>query len=349
MSRFLRHDPCYACGSQDNNAVYEEKDGRISAYCFGCQVHIYNYEGNNDTVDQEDFDYIPTPTGGVDTYPYGTHTFRGVSDSVSEMFGVRYSTDSDGSRHEIFYPYFSGQDKGDSSSQVSYKVRCIPKSFRVIGGLPPLLFGMHLFNGGNKLIITEGEEDTLAVAEASMQHYGKVFPVVSIASSSNLKSITENIKWIKGFNEVILWMDNDEAGEKAKRSIAKMIGYDKCFIAAANSNDASELAQEGKFKEINQAIWNAAKYNPQGILTSKELWQQLQDDAHIVSVPYPPIFRGLNDKTKGMRFGEISLFTSGTGAGKSSMMREIMMHVLETTEDRDWNHISRRKPCGDRT
>ena len=88
------------------------------------------------------------------------------------------------------------------------------------------------------------------------------------------------------------------------------------------------------YKRVLEAIWNATPYNPQGILTSQGLWEHLVAFAETESVPYPPIFGGLNDKLKGMRAGEISLFTSGTGAGKSSMMREIVMHLLETTEDK---------------
>jgi len=51
-------------------------------------------------------------------------------------------------------------------------------------------------------------------------------------------------------------------------------------------------------------------------------------------VPYPPFMTGLNEKLKGMRFGEITLWTSGTGSGKSTLLREIAVHLLQTTEDK---------------
>jgi twinkle protein len=41
--------------------------------------------------------------------------------------------------------------------------------------------------------------------------------------------------------------------------------------------------------------------------------------------------KGVNTKIKGMRLGEISLFISGTGSGKSSLIREIIIHLIETT------------------
>jgi twinkle protein len=43
---------------------------------------------------------------------------------------------------------------------------------------------------------------------------------------------------------------------------------------------------------------------------------------------------GLNSKLKGMRFGEITLWTSGTGSGKSTLLREIALHLIENTTDK---------------
>jgi len=42
----------------------------------------------------------------------------------------------------------------------------------------------------------------------------------------------------------------------------------------------------------------------------------------------------LNDKIKGIRQGEISLFTSGTGSGKSTVIKEIILSLLDTTDDK---------------
>jgi twinkle protein len=41
----------------------------------------------------------------------------------------------------------------------------------------------------------------------------------------------------------------------------------------------------------------------------------------------------MNDKTYGMRTGELICFTSGAGMGKSSIIRELMHHIMSNTED----------------
>jgi twinkle protein len=50
------------------------------------------------------------------------------------------------------------------------------------------------------------------------------------------------------------------------------------------------------------------------------------------SLPYPWVC--LNNKTKGFRQGELVTITSGTGMGKSSVIRELEHHILTTTTDK---------------
>ena len=204
--------------SGDNMQVYQEEDGRKRGYCFKCSHNIYDMDSDGPKEPQQI------------TLPYGTMKDRQVTVGVAEFFGVKRSFDVDGNVNEVYYPYGS-----------SYKIRTVPKDFRVQGGLPPVLFGQDKFpEGGKKLVITEGEEDALAVAQSNMTHYNRHFPVVSLASATNTKAIDSNIKWIKSFDEVILWMDKDPAGEMCKQQLAKKIGYARCKIAESPEKDASD-------------------------------------------------------------------------------------------------------------
>ena len=64
----------------------------------------------------------------------------------------------------------------------------------------------------------------LSVAEAFQQKHHKIYPVVSIPSATGTKALLNNRDWIRSFEEVILWFDNDEAGKKATEEAAKIIG-----------------------------------------------------------------------------------------------------------------------------
>ena len=54
----------------------------------------------------------------------------------------------------------------------------------------------------------------------------------------------------------------------------------------------------------------------------------MYEEEYCETIPYP--WSAMNEKTYGMRTGELVAFTSGAGMGKSSIMREFMHHILKT-------------------
>lgn len=327
MGTVIGKEPCPDCGSNDNLARYDDGSG----YCFtpDCGYKKDKGEDNVESTRNNNAYESSDPS----SYRFGCSPNRNIGDMVCKLFNTRCSVDSSGNIDAVYYPYDTMGDAGSS-----WKVRTLPKSFKVIGGLDKVhLFGQH-YKNGKRLVITEGEEDALAVAEAYQRYNGKIYSVVSIPGSSNMKPVADNRDWIRSFDEIVLWMDNDSAGQKALANITKIIGYDKALkVAQSTYKDASEALTSGvndSHISVLKAIWDASKYNPQGILSSKDLWKELEDYNKITSLPYPAVFNGLNNKLKGMRGGEITLWTSGTGAGKSTMLREIAIHLLQTTEDK---------------
>jgi len=329
---------CPACGSTDNVSLFTDDDSEIvKGKCWtpGCNKFYKDYyaelDGKAVTPPENSFESKEDNKVTLSDLPFRTHSERKISSSILEMFSVRSTINPDGEVEQTFYPY----KKPDG---ISYKIRSYPKTFSMKGGLQNVfLFGQDKFEGSSRkrLVITEGEEDALAVAEAYKQYNGNIYPVVSIPSASNLNPVLENISWIKGFEEVVLYIDNDEAGANAVIKLAKAIGYSKCKVAKGEFKDASDELTKSSTgsKAVLQAIWNAKVYNPQGILRKEQLKKAMKEYAKIKSVPYPPCFEGLNEKLKGMREGEITLWTSGTGSGKSTMLREIVYHLQQTTDD----------------
>lgn len=329
---------CKECGSTDNVSLFKDDSGIVKGKCWtpGCNKFYPDYYGESDMTTREqvrqavvDFDEVPAKFS-IEDLPYRVASKRNITPKICEMFGVRSSIDSDGEVEQTYYPYLS--PKG-----TSYKIRQVPtKEFTVKGGLKDVsLFGQGVFAGASRkrVVITEGEEDALAVAQSYDSYNGNIYPVVSIPSASNLRPVADNREWLREFTEIVLYIDNDDAGQECIKKLAKILGYEKLKIAKGQHKDASdELTKEG-FKAVMSAIWNASTYNPQGILRKEGLREAIKEYAKIESIPYPPCFDGLNEKTKGMRMGEITLWTSGTGSGKSTMLREIVYHLQQTTDD----------------
>ena len=327
MGRIVtKNQPCDSCGSSDAKQIYD--DG--SAFCFSCRKSTpppRNQEAH------QVFEQQSTSFGGglklqeiKEDYPTRGFKERSIYKQVAEHYGVKVSYDLDGHIDSHYYPYVIG------NNITGYKIRSLPKSFSSVGTVKGL-FGQHLYNGGKRLVITEGELDAMAVQSAWYKKYKKFYPVVSVRSASSLKDLIEAREWIRHFDEVVIWFDNDEAGEKAVSEAAKIIGYDKIKIAKSKEKDASDLW----IKDPDQVIYtilDASEFTPSGIVFGEDVWSMITEYNKVESTPYPDCLQGLNTKDKGMRFGEITLFTSGTGAGKSSLMREIIYHLVENTDDK---------------
>ena len=313
--------PCKSpkCGSSDARRLYDNG----TSFCFSCETFFpqdaeemaeYNVDA---PMRNKSPSPSPSPTRKSETGLAEIAEFqirglrdRGITKAVCEFFGVKVSYDSDGVVDAHYYPYQT------TSGQLVYKHRKVAtKEFFWVGGSGDL-FGLEKFQGGGKrLIITEGEVDALSVAQAHLDKYNTIYPVISLTSASGTEKLLEHREWIRSFQEVCLWFDNDKAGEDALEKALRIVGVDKVKIIKTPSGhkDANDVLVKEGWNKVMHSVWDAENWTPAGIIRKEELWEALCSYNNIASVPYPPCVAGLNPKLKGMRLGEIALFISGTG------------------------------------
>jgi twinkle protein len=322
MSRW-HHAPCPKCGSSD---AFSYKDNDEWGYCFSCNK---NSPINGDVVPTTYTEYNDMHTlDNIATYDTRGFQERAIKKTISEHFGVKVSYGTDGSIESHFYPYTR------DNIICAYKERQLPKKFVIHGDFKGAqLFGQNVAGGGRRVVITEGELDALAVAQANQDKYGKFYPVVAIPSASQTKLLLEQREWLRGFDEVILMFDMDEPGQKAVAEAAKIIGFDKVKVAKLPEKDPCDVLIKHGSDALVNCIFNAKTFSPAGIVKGEEVWDQFKQKQSIVSLPYPPCLEGLNEKIKGLRMGEMVLLTSGTGSGKSTIVKEVVLNVLEQTTD----------------
>ena len=314
-SKVISRGECESCGSSDANVLYEDN----STYCFSCQTYS---KGDNMTAMP---DRQQAPVKGVyqNHFTEGNYqplTDRKISENTCKFYGVTVR----GDKH--IYPYHD-----DSGSLVANKVRqTSTKSFFVEGSLPPAkLFGQHKFSNRGKFVtICEGEIDAMSAFEM----LGSKWPVLSVKSGaqSALKDIKANYEYLNGFDKIVICFDNDEHGKKAANQVAQVFEPNKCLIMKMTKKDANEYIKDNKREEFTRAWWDAKPYTPAGIVNLADIADDLYDEEDVETVLYP--YDGLNEKLFGLRTGELVTFTAGTGAGKSSMMRELMYHLLVNSE-----------------
>jgi twinkle protein len=213
---------------------------------------------------------------------------------------------------------------------IGCKTKTKDKDFRYEGQPPTCLFGQHLFPAtGKRVVITEGELDAASCSEAMPG-----WPMVSLPSGAAAakKSIQRAIPWLQGYEEIVLFFDNDEAGRKATEEAASVLPPGKCKIASLQGDykDASDALSTNDSQSVREAIWNAKPYRPDGIVDGKSLLE-------LVTTPTPPSdhdypFIGLQNKLHGIRYGELVTITAGSGIGKSSFCRELATDLLSSGE-----------------
>jgi twinkle protein len=323
----VKNQPCLndTCGSSDARQVYD--DG--TSYCFSCSsffpkqekeesfrpmAKMLNWEG--ETLEE------------VAEYANAGFRDRGITKKITQHFNVKVTLNDKGEVDTHYYPY-------GVTDIVGYKKRTLPKEFLTIGKLKGLFGQMQAGNGGKVLVITEGEIDAMTVAQAWYEKYDKIYPVVSIPSASQTKVLLENRDWIRNFDSVVIWFDNDDPGKEAADKAAKIIGFDKVKVVKNTKyKDANELYLKDKYQAVLQTVWDAQPWSPVGIVNSADTWELYKTESETEYIPWPPFAVELNKQIYGRALGSITLLTSGTGMGKSSFIKEDQYHLLQTTNEK---------------
>jgi len=302
-SEFIRHEPCPDCGSSDALAIYT--DGHT--FCFSCQTRTSGSGDQHTHQMQENVSF----KGSAQRLQK-----RNLSEKTCQFYKI-YRDEA-----HLRFPYHDG-----SGRVKGFKTKTKLKEFKYEGVSTDTLFGQHLFpSSGKRIVITEGELDAASCYEAM-----EGWPMVSLphGAASAKKDIQKQIPLLQGYKEIVLFFDKDEAGRRATEQVAAILPHGTVSIAnlADPYKDASDALQAGDKGAICRAIWDAKPYQPDGIVDGKSLL-----DA--VTTPSPPCdhkykWAGLQEKTHGIRYGELTTITAGTGQGKSTFCRQLATELLE--------------------
>ena len=310
---------CSSCGSSDANAIYP--DGH--SYCYSCTKYIGSeneMEPNVLSINKPTTNK-PQTVGQVEEIPD-----RKISKDTARKYGVQVKKSGDVITHHI-YQYYDNNGK-----HIANKIREVQgKKFWSEGELSnSMLFGQTVFNQQAKFVtICEGEIDAMSAYEM----LGSKWPVISIknGAASAYDNCSRHMEYLNKFETIVLCFDNDKPGKESALKVAELFEPKKCKIIDLELKDPNEYLKTNQLKKFNDEWWNAREFTPAGIVNLNELGDSLYDEKYCDTVPYP--WQGLNDKTYGMRTGELVTFTSGAGMGKSSIIRELMHHVMSNTED----------------
>lgn len=363
MGQFIRHESCESCGSSDGKAVYDDD----SSHCFVCSKTVpsqdyleanqdqdkpwynkymnqqnvkassskFNSTKDNDmqevknqkpAITDEEHAIIKANTGLI------AGGFRSVRDDIYKVFGVRHAVDEQSG--EVVEQYYPVTQDGQLTG---YKIREVPKNFRSKGrtGADCDLFMSFKFNrGGKYLLITEGELCALSAYQMLKDYNTKrgsdfEIAVVSPTTGANSqKQIANNYKFIDSFDNIILAMDNDKAGQEAAEKIIPVLPKGKVKIMSLRFKDHNDYLEKGKEKDYINDFYSAKTYTPAGVVGSSQLYERLLESVQTKKIPLPSFMSKLDEMLNSIELGTIGIIAAGSGSAKTTVANELIYYWL---------------------
>ena len=315
-SELVEKTACPNCPSSDAYAIYDDGGGKSHGYCFSCTTYVHDLTNDFDEPTVAIGNTIQQKTTNFPQGDYADLPARKLAAKTLKKFNY---TVGDGKHYAPYY------DK--DGNKVAVKVRGANKEFYVVGDMKKaVLFGQQLWPGGGKrLVVTEGEADCLAYAQATNLTW-ECCSVPSGAAGA-VKAVRQNIEFIESHAEVVFLFDMDEPGREASLSCAVLLRPGLAKIAKLPLKDANDMLIAGRVEELKTAVYTAKTYRPDGIVQGDEidLAEVIKATPKGLDVPYLE----LNQALRGFRKRELYLLTAGSGVGKSTFAKELGVHLAK--------------------
>jgi len=309
MGECVGHEPCPECGSRDNLARYA--DGGF--HCFGCGHHA-NGDGKPATNETTTKDW--TPLRGH----FEELTKRGIREETCRRAGYQIG-EVNGERVHVMHW------RAPDGKLIAQKTRDEHKQFKWRGDSkdPPLYLQWLWPAKGKSITITEGEIDALTV----LQCFDLKWPVVSLPNGcgSVKKALKKAYEFLDGYEKIVLMFDQDDAGREAVHEAIDLLPPGKVWVAKTPAKDANDTLRKYGAAAVTRAFWDAALHTMDGIVEGSAFTREMIKSA----VPEGFAWRlpKLDAMTFGIRKGELTLLTAGSGIGKSTWAREIAYGLHE--------------------
>lgn len=329
----LRKESCSKCGSSDAKQIFLKSNGETDAFCFSCETYFPRRRIQQEAVKSFLRRHKSKPMfdiNNVGSLP--TREIRGVREEICKGFGVKVllsETDGQTITHHIFPDRANGE-------VVGYEVKGIDKKITSIGDRKGNLelWGQHIAmkNGGKKLFITEGRLDAMSLYQSLFDHkprgYSGKPSVVSVTkgATSAVKDLMNNRNFVDRYEEVILVLDSDDAGQKAVRDVLKV--FPRFKVARLPMKDANEMLQAGQSRELYENVMYKSEHVRQGELV--DIDDDLIQRALVkpeMGIPFP--WETVNRATFGIRPHTIHVCGAAPKIGKSHHEYQLIQHLIK--------------------
>lgn len=338
----LHFQKCPMCKSVTNDKKTFAIDLRTGQ--FNCLRETCGYHGNMITL-AKDFDFslgnmvdeyiqpkkkfrdFKTPEKPIEPKPPAIEYLasRGIGEAVAKRYEITTQTKND---KILVFPFYNEKKKLEF---IKYrktdfdKERDSNKEWCEANG-KPILFGMYQCNLENKtLIITEGQLDSLSVAQADIEN------AVSVPTGAKgFTWVSYCWDWVNQFDTIIVFGDYEKGHisllDEIKQRFSKLRIKHVREDDYRDCKDANDLLRKYGKAHIRTCIENAVDVPVNHI-------KKLADVEDVNIYDLPKLKTGIYQLDKllrgGLPFGGVTLIAGKTGEGKSALSSQILASALE--------------------
>lgn len=317
-------------------------------YKKGKKMPQAQYEGKRETMEEVSKYKILGVKGQFSTE---SAKFFGVRTAVSEQDGQTPTAS--------YYPYY---DQGGTLTGYKKRDWTVPKDhdhhFSVIGVVraSSQMFGQHKFGeGARRIICVEGEGDVMAtwhLLEKYKEVSGKAPSIAVVGLNTGCvnaqKSATANEKYLLSGETLVLGLDNDERhitdpktvkrGKEATEDMFSVLLSQKVRVVhwPDECKDAKDYAgkclRDSNLKGFNDLVlYGGRKYTGEKIIKAADIPLEKMFEKKPLGVFISSFPKWMN-QLRGLRKGEFGVVTAPSGAGKTTIVSEVLYQCAEEGE-----------------
>ena len=265
---------------------------------------------------------------------------RGISRETVDAFGIIRTQKffGNGEKGCIGFPYF------ENGEVVNVKYRTSTKDFRQEKNAKKTLFNIDRLREEKTIIFVEGEMDVIACFEAGFPNAvslpdGAPKEAKFEEGDKRFSAISNCADALDGKEQVIIAVDNDDAGNALKLELAHRFGKDRCSVVSWPSYNGKQL------KDANEVLLafghdilidciNAAEPFPvEGVYSVKDYRREVFDIyTGNIQRPVDTGFPNLDEFYQVMS-GTFALVTGIPNHGKSNFLDHLAVNLMKR---HDW-------------
>jgi 5S rRNA maturation endonuclease (ribonuclease M5) len=235
---------------------------------------------------------------------------RGINQQSIDKFKLGFYQNN--GKKWLTIPHYQGK------SLVNIKFRSLPpaaKTFKRIPDCKSILFNIDSLNGHNEVFICEGELDTINLIQKGIEN--------AIGATTGSGSFgPEWVDQLRDLKKIYIVYDADEAGQKGARSLAKRLGYNRCFnIELPAGQDVNDFFSSGNdIFDFQNLAQKAYKFDLPGVISTDTAIDLLQRERaqENESIGLRTPWENVNRLTKGFHPGDFIILSAPPKTGKTS-------------------------------